>query len=61
MEMSISYCVCTQIPANGDIRGDQSGYRENTAAVMSAERGGDHRSRTVQRSYPYAGEYPTEV
>lgn len=32
--MSIPYCVCTEIPKNGNIWRDKSGHRKNTEAII---------------------------
>ena len=59
--MSISYCVCTEISEDGDIRADQTGYRDNFAKVMPAKRSRNHRSKSLSGPYSYACKYPAEV
>ena len=61
MEVSISYCICTEISEDGDIRTNQTGYRDNIAETMPAERGRDHRGTGVPGPYPYVGEYPAPI
>ena len=61
MEVSISYCICTEISEDGDIRTNQTGYRDNIAEAVPAERGRDYRGTGVPGSYPYVSEYPAQI
>ena len=61
MEMSIPCGIRAEISQNGDISGITCGYRENIETTMPAERRGNHRSRGMSRSYPYALKYSAEV
>ena len=61
MEMLIPCGVRTKISQASDIWRNKGGHRENTAATMPAKRRGNHRSRVMQGSHPYAHKHTAKV
>ena len=58
--MSIPCSVCTEIQKAGNIGGDQSGYRNDTAEAVRTKRNRNNRSPSMPGSSPYAVEYSTK-
>ena len=51
---SEQYCICSQIPQNGNIWANQNGYRSDTEKIVRAKRSGNHSGRSLPGSYPHA-------
>ena len=61
MELQISYRVCAKVPTKDRLWKDRERDRKDTTDAMRKERGRDHRSRGVSRSYTHAGEHTAEI
>ena len=59
--MSISHRLCAEIPEDGDIWPDKTGYRSDIEETVPAEGSRDNRSQSVPGPYPYADKHPAQV
>ena len=59
--MSISHRLCAEIPEDGDIWPDKTGYRSGIEKTVSAKGGRNDRSQSVSRPYTYADKHSTQV
>ena len=59
--MSISHRLCAEIPEDGDIWPDKTGYRSDTEETMPAKGGRNYRSQSMPRPSTHADKYPTQV
>ena len=57
----LPYRVCTEISKESVFRAKEKGDRRDIKNTVQLEKGEDHRSRSVSRSYPHVGGDPTEV
>ena len=60
MELQVSCGVCAEISQKSVLRRKAVGDRGNTSGIMPVEGRGDHRSRSMPRSYPYAVSDPAK-
>ena len=61
MEMSISHRLCAEIPKDGDIWPDKTGYRSDTEETMPAKGGRNYRSQSMPRPYTHADKHTAQV
>lgn len=58
---SEQYCICTEIPSDGNIRSNQTRYRTNSAKAVRTKRCGNYRSTSMPRPHSYVVEYPSKI
>lgn len=59
--MQIPYRICPEISSTNHLRKDKAGHRTDDPKDVRVQGSRDNRSRSVQRSYPYARINPAKV